>query len=1458
MNSESNLFLSTVIILLISFGQPLISQQLVDIAKSELLLKNTDISIDNDDIELVSSHISQQSGLTHFYFNQTHNGIKIYNAVSNVAIGKDSKVFAIGNRFVPFESAEPLGSQISASRSLEEVAKHFQLDMRSNTQIKSETNKVSEETILKNTSLSARDISASLMYVHVDGKLHLCWSVAIEKNDDYFWWDVKVSAIDGSIIDKTSWTVQCNFDHEVDACDHSKHNHNLISQTYISNSHKNTNSSVLVNGDYQVFAMPTESPNHGNISIVNSPWNDNLDPAAHPFDWHNDGATDYSITRGNNVFAAEDRSGDNQLFTHFSPSSQISPGQQYIFTPDFDESPENYQAAAITNLFYWNNINHDIMYHYGFDEGSGNFQFTNDTNSGTDGDPVVANAQDGSGINNATFSSPPDGTFPRMTMFEWTQSGQGSGTTFNVTSPINTSYQSIPASFTPSATFSGQLVETNDTDGGTHEACSANPISNGGALNGRIALIDRGNCNFTEKIINAEAEGAIAVVICNNVAGNPISMGGSAPFPNIPSVMISQDDCTMLRMNLPATIDVETTNSGPPNRDSDYDNVVITHEYGHGISTRLTGGRFNSGCLNNEEQMGEGWSDYFGLILTMTSTDTGADRKGIGTYLIGQSTAGPGIRQFPYSTNFNTNPLTYADSRNASVPHGVGTVWATALWEMTWDLIDVYGIGTDIYDSNINNAGTLANPSTFGGQNLALQLVIEGLKLQPCRPGFVDGRDAILAADKALYGGIHEQVIWEAFARRGLGLSASQGSSDDRDDNEESFDLPDFEPNLEFTSISGSTRVDTDGNGIIEASDPIIDVEMVYRLFADSDQDGLPDEGTSAIQTITTMDGNYVFETVAAPGDYVVIQTQPEGHNSILDVNSTSEGSGATNHSLLDNLLPVSTVVGVEEDDNNFLERLINCQMNDLSIVGTTCNDPCFSINTITTGCECIPATNVALSGSASMSSMFNSTLSADNLIDGVVNNDNNELAHTSANATNTEWQEIDLGDNIQVSTIVIRNRTNCCSERLNNVYLLLSNTPFPSDTDLGSSLANAEFIYQIGEASNLDHIGIQVDINTRYIRVQKSGIGENSAINLREIQVFSINNDPDIMDEDNDGICDSQDVCPNLDDNLIGTVCDDADDCTAGDVFTSNCLCEGTFADADNDGICDAEDDCNANLEGQACDDGDDCTTDDLYDVDCVCSGIFQDTDNDGICDAEDCVDGITIVDEGFNDNLGSFSVVSGAFSTPNPVYESFMQQNGSILLGVGGVDNSTQINMSLGVSTTFTVSSNENITIEINYVLNANAGYEDDEWTQALAFLDGQPLIYNGNSYLSELVGGSPTTTGTQIVTLTIPSPSAGTNTLTVGLLNNKKTFNTEFSSMVIDNISIVQDCPEECPDHFTETTNSIISENQSANISITTNGRVLVGDIDYYAGQEVNLKEGFEVTNGAIFHAYIAQCN
>ncbi len=434
-----------------------------------------------------------------------------------------------------------------------------------------------------------------------------------------------------------------------------------------------------------------------------------------------------------------------------------------------------------------NNIMHDVWYQYGFDEASGNFQENNYNRGGADDDYVFAEAQDGGGTNNANFATPRDGFNPRMQMYLWNSGGQTTADFLDINSPavIAGPYNASGATFgsgLPTVPITANLVLVEDVTL-DNDACDS--ITNASAISGQIAVLDRGNCTFVEKVEAAEAAGAVAVIVVNNAATPVFQMGGANTPINIPSIMISQADGNAIKAQIQlGTVNGSISDGGIVNndKDGDFDNGIVAHEYGHGISTRLTGGAASSNCLNNSEQMGEGWSDWFGLMLTIEPGDLGADVRGIGTYASGQTVTGVGIRPAPYSTDFAVNGFTYGSSNNAaqiSEPHGVGFIYATVLWDLTWALIDQYG---GVADPNVYT-GT-------GGNNIAMALVIESLKLQPCNPGMIDGRDAILQADQLLYNGIHQCLIWETFAKRGFGASASQGSAASRSDQSEAFDLP--------------------------------------------------------------------------------------------------------------------------------------------------------------------------------------------------------------------------------------------------------------------------------------------------------------------------------------------------------------------------------------------------------------------------------------------------------------------------------------------------------------------------------------------------------------------------------------------------------------------------------------------------------------------------------------------
>ncbi|MEM7354061.1 MAG: M36 family metallopeptidase [Acidobacteriota bacterium] len=220
----------------------------------------------------------------------------------------------------------------------------------------------------------------------------------------------------------------------------------------------------------------------------------------------------------------------------------------------------------------------------------------------------------------------------------------------------------------------------------------------------------------------------------------------------------------------PPRMQMFTCNSASPDRDGDYDNGVILHEYGHGISNRQVGGPSNVGCLGNAQQAGEGWSDLLALMYTAEPGDAGTDSRGVGAYLINATPEGGTIRDLPYSTDNAVNNWTYESIQGASIPHGVGSRWAQIGWELYWALVAQHGTEPDLLNFDINDANEAGNKRAMFYYN-------EGLKNTACSPTFVDNRDGIIAAATASFGGQDVCLLWQTFAAFGLGTDAVSGGS---------------------------------------------------------------------------------------------------------------------------------------------------------------------------------------------------------------------------------------------------------------------------------------------------------------------------------------------------------------------------------------------------------------------------------------------------------------------------------------------------------------------------------------------------------------------------------------------------------------------------------------------------------------------------------------------------------
>ncbi len=744
-----------------------VAREYVKANKQALGLTGSDIN----EMSVASEVPSAHNGVTHVYLQQSHRGIPVHAGILTVNVAADGTVISAGNRFVSGLAASAGGQNArkAAADAARAALGHVNLKPRSEVRAVEHRGGPRDTTILTAGGVAEQPIEASLLWLPVAGKVRLAWGVEIEESSGNHSWLAFVDAETGESLGQEDRVIH----------DEARAIANAIAHATPASSSVVPSFAATDGAVYNVYPMPYGGPlDTGRMLVANA-----ANPLASPFGWHDvDGiaGAEFTVTRGNNVHAYADRDNNNVPDAGSDPDGGA--GLLFDYPMDLAKKPLDSQAAMVTNLFYWNNVMHDVTYVYGFNEAARNFQQNNFGKGGVGNDSVQAEAQDGSGRNNANFNTNRDGVRPRMQMFEW-RSSAPNPVVVHPPSAAAGNYAGPMAGFGESLTTTGPIrgevvyigrgCDPAFQNGQPLDPYLANPA-------GKIALVDRGSCEFQAKVRKAEVNGAIMVIVANNAAGPASAMGGANPLIRIPSIQVTLEHGDLFRANVPFDVTISDGTGGVPDRDSDLDAGVIAHEYGHGISNRLTGQGFS--CLGNAEQMGEGWSDFFGMTLTARTGDTSLTARGVGTYVSFQPADGNGIRPTAYSTDMDVNPSTYAslaDTVNISQPHGIGYVWNTMLWEMYWNLVDKHGFNQNLYA-----------PWNTGGNNLAIQLVIDGMKFQACRPGFVDGRNAILAADVALTQGANRCEIWRAFAKRGLGASASQGSSNDRGDGVAAFDLP--------------------------------------------------------------------------------------------------------------------------------------------------------------------------------------------------------------------------------------------------------------------------------------------------------------------------------------------------------------------------------------------------------------------------------------------------------------------------------------------------------------------------------------------------------------------------------------------------------------------------------------------------------------------------------------------
>lgn len=793
---------------------PSMAQNLVDNGHlKQTIIKNAKAlgftANDLQNYRIANAYYDETSNLTYAYLQQTVKGVDVYNAIATVAF-RDDKLMSIQSSWITVneEQSKKLSAKtgVTPVTALQRAAAELNLPLKSSFFTALSQTADGQEFEYENFGVSLNNIIVRLMWVNdeITNKLRLGWQVSLTSNKDNGAWLVKVDALTGQVFNKTNLTAY-------EDMTGANKLHNMYA--YEVNSFEEPTPAAanagpldlqaVTSAKYNVIPYPKSDPNFTSPVLVTNPWTINGDPKAYTKKWNSDAVKDYDSLKGNNVQVYEDINHDNKPGA--SPkSSTLLPDLTWNFTPDYTVDPieepttENF---GLTNLFYLNNLMHDMSYNYSFNEAAGNMQTSNLSRGGKQNDFVFAEGFDGGDTSNADFAPAVDGQKSRMQMYLWRPSTLKLlkfNSPNDLLGPMQAQESNLSTNNKLSQTgvITQNVVYYNDAaQAGAHKACGI--ASNNAALAGKIAYIDRGGCTFVIKLKNAQTAGAKGVIVGDSlVTGSKlVIMSGSDNTITIPGLFVVYSDAQRIKNDLNQSLTVNATMSPAPRIDGNLDNGIPAHEYGHGISNRLTGGPGTVSCLNNGEQMGEGWSDYFALMMTTdwntaTLADSSAPRP-IGNYALGLTPSYGGIRVHPYSKLFSIDPWTYDvlktdtsiheynATSNPGAVYYTGELWCSTLWDLTWDLCKAEGINK-----------TFFNATKAGGNTTAMKLVMQGMKLQKCSPGCLDGRDAILKADTALYGASHSAIIWKAFARRGMGYSAKQGLNTKIKDGTAAYNLP--------------------------------------------------------------------------------------------------------------------------------------------------------------------------------------------------------------------------------------------------------------------------------------------------------------------------------------------------------------------------------------------------------------------------------------------------------------------------------------------------------------------------------------------------------------------------------------------------------------------------------------------------------------------------------------------
>ncbi|KUL82811.1 hypothetical protein ZTR_09621 [Talaromyces verruculosus] len=358
--------------------------------------------IQPENVRVTDAYTNKDTGVSHIYVRQTSDGLDLLNSLTNVNIDDHGRVISSSHAFAPIHELRKIvrscrrslttrsDQYASLKSALKTLSEHLNAEIDDDALQSMRISMLSSDEahaptlVIENIPMTLAEDGAATAQPSImrrsDGSLAHVWDITLRQANHR--WNARINTTTGGIellVDQMLRVVGRGSDAKP--------------------AKSSTGSTLQKRLSYQVVPIMKQDPRDGFDFVVNP------ETASSPNGWV------YSTnTSGNNALAF--KGAQTNVAVETSPDT-------FRYYHEETESPATPQnvGVAITNAFYVVNSLHDILYIYGFNEATFNFQDDNFGRGGQGNDRVIISVQDNHDMNNLDFYTPPDGQNGMMRLF---------------------------------------------------------------------------------------------------------------------------------------------------------------------------------------------------------------------------------------------------------------------------------------------------------------------------------------------------------------------------------------------------------------------------------------------------------------------------------------------------------------------------------------------------------------------------------------------------------------------------------------------------------------------------------------------------------------------------------------------------------------------------------------------------------------------------------------------------------------------------------------------------------------------------------------------------------------------------------------------------------------------------------------------------------------------------------